>query len=182
MSQLLSRLLLAVVVIFATPFVFIMAFMISDDVIMFSVDEALIAADLVSGIFLIPLWILVWRRQVVWTRRRTLLTAAASIASSGPAALFSVLFVMPYDDEIGIVLGGACWLLLWLAGTAILWRETDLERAQRLGEIADEAVACPDCGYNMTGLHHARCPECGTQYTLDELFARSRENAGDIDT
>ncbi|MCH9033356.1 MAG: hypothetical protein IID42_02485 [Planctomycetes bacterium] len=30
---------------------------------------------------------------------------------------------------------------------------------------------CPKCGYDLKGLAMARCPECGTEFTLDELFA-----------
>jgi predicted Zn-ribbon and HTH transcriptional regulator len=37
-------------------------------------------------------------------------------------------------------------------------------------------MACPNCGYNLTGLREARCPECGSQFTLDELFARVTED------
>ena len=29
---------------------------------------------------------------------------------------------------------------------------------------------CPLCGYNLSGLKIARCPECGTEYTIDALF------------
>jgi putative transposase len=41
---------------------------------------------------------------------------------------------------------------------------------------------CPHCGYNMTGLHEARCPECGTQYTLNELFASLQGSAADLES
>ena len=34
-----------------------------------------------------------------------------------------------------------------------------------------KAITCPTCGYNLTGLTATRCPECGKQCTLDELFA-----------
>ena len=65
--------------------------------------------------------------------------------------------------------------------TVIIWRETALERAKRLGEVSESAFACPNCGYNMTGLRQARCPECGTQYSLDELFGMLRERAADLE-
>lgn len=34
------------------------------------------------------------------------------------------------------------------------------------------APACPACGYNLSGLTHCRCPECGQEYTLEELWRR----------
>jgi hypothetical protein len=33
----------------------------------------------------------------------------------------------------------------------------------------------------MTGLTQARCPECGTQYTLDELFLACRDETRDLE-
>jgi len=33
------------------------------------------------------------------------------------------------------------------------------------------AIACPSCGYNLTGLSEARCPEYGSRFTLDQLVA-----------
>src|SRR6185295_18227797 len=40
------------------------------------------------------------------------------------------------------------------------------------GAGADGAVSvhCPRCGYSMSGLDAAACPECGARYTLDELI------------
>jgi hypothetical protein len=32
-------------------------------------------------------------------------------------------------------------------------------------------VVCPLCGYNLTGLRQAACPECGDTFTLDQLAA-----------
>jgi DNA-directed RNA polymerase subunit RPC12/RpoP len=55
--------------------------------------------------------------------------------------------------------------------TVIAWRESPLERATRVGAAGGSSVACPTCGYNLTGLAEARCPECGGRFTLDELFA-----------
>ncbi len=33
------------------------------------------------------------------------------------------------------------------------------------------ALHCPGCNYSMVGLREARCPECGSVYTLEELVA-----------
>jgi rubrerythrin len=59
-----------------------------------------------------------------------------------------------------------------------IWRETAQERVARLKTAGVDTIVCSVCGYNMTGLKEARCPECGVQYTLDQLYASqpSRDN------
>ena len=56
-------------------------------------------------------------------------------------------------------------------------RETATERSERLRSLNKTAVACPKCGYNLTGLQGTRCPECGTLYTIDELLAEQPSRA-----
>jgi hypothetical protein len=50
---------------------------------------------------------------------------------------------------------------------------------------ADVTVHCPRCDYSMKGLTECRCPECGTQYSIDSLIhlqhARSRRGIGPVD-
>lgn len=50
-------------------------------------------------------------------------------------------------------------LLVWRRGYARGWRRSRGEPPQCLG-----------CGYNLSGLTHCRCPECGREHTLDELW------------
>ena len=38
-------------------------------------------------------------------------------------------------------------------------------------------VHCPSCGYSLIGLRNLRCPECGTEFTIDELI-RSQGYSG----
>ena len=74
----------------------------------------------------------------------------------------------------GLVLTGGLLASLAFFGVVPAWRQEP-----------KLVVWCPSCGYNMTGLHEARCPECGTKYTLDELFSATggpipREDQHDI--
>ena len=82
-----------------------------------------------------------------------------------------MLIVSPNDTDFASFVGSATAPLLWLVATTFLWRETAVERAQRLGATAECAITCPNCGYNLTGLTDTRCPECGARYTLNELLA-----------
>ncbi len=50
-------------------------------------------------------------------------------------------------------------LVIWRRGYAQGWRRSRGEPPQCLG-----------CGYNLSGLTHCRCPECGREHTLDELW------------
>lgn len=184
MSNLLARLLLALVLLVATPVVYVVTFLLGDQTRYLNDTAALFVADIVTGAGIVAAWIMIWRPQVVWTterRRRTGLVALVAIAPA-MAIGFLIVAVRRYDDEIAMVMGGLTWATCWLAGTILVWRETPHERSKRLGELSSSAIACPQCGYNMTGLHHARCPECGTQYTLDELFATLREKAADLES
>jgi len=75
------------------------------------------------------------------------------------------------------VLVGVGLLVLLVAGLAMfalfmLWRNGYVRgwRAAR-----EAAPACPKCGYNLSGLTHCRCPECGTEYKLDELWRAAQK-------
>ena len=66
-----------------------------------------------------------------------------------------------------------------LLATVLIWRETPHERVERLSQLGTAGVCCPICGYNLTGLSTAQCPECGAKFTLDQLMAtQPRERAG----
>ena len=67
-----------------------------------------------------------------------------------------------------------------LVGSALVWRETVAERRARLANHGVRAVACPSCGYNLTGLKSTTCPECGAAYTVDQLVAEIIESQRDV--
>ena len=54
-----------------------------------------------------------------------------------------------------------------LAALFLVWRNGYV-RGWRASRQA--APLCLHCGYNMSGLTHCRCPECGNEYRLDELW------------
>jgi hypothetical protein len=69
--------------------------------------------------------------------------------------------------------------IVWVLMTVVVWRETTAERTHRLAAAGADRIVCPMCGYAMTGLREARCPECGAAYTLEQLIATqpSRETS-----
>ena len=59
---------------------------------------------------------------------------------------------------------------------AVSWRRT----AHFLVDFGRHVIPCPRCGYNLTGLREAQCPECGADFTLDEIYgelANERDEA-----
>ncbi len=168
-----SRVVLALSVLVAVPLVYAEAVVISGRVLQTSGEGDLLFGTLVGAAFLVTAWVAVWQSSVKWTRHRVVATIITVGAAMIPAAAVYALHVATSSlpDEVGLVLAGVCWAAVWLGGTAFIWRETRAERVARLGRRVGPDLPCPKCGYNLRGLREARCPECGTQYTLDELLA-----------
>ncbi len=173
MSATLSRLILSMAVIASAPLVWVVAAIWLDRYA--SDSTAFLAADVVGAAYLFGTWTLVWAGHVDWTNHRRLMTVAAAGGSLIAGAVvygFTRVVLDTYGaDEVGLILGGMACGAVWLALTAIAWRETAAERAARLRRMGVGAVACPTCGYNLTGLSEARCPECGSRFTIDQLVA-----------
>lgn len=184
MPDLVARLLLVLTIILAVPFVYLTAFSVFAKSWFGANVNGILATDIMTAASFVPGWILIWHRRIRWTPKRWRLTCLALLWSLVPAFLLgmAIVAVTPYALEAAAALGGGIWWVAWMASTVLIWRETPLERAQRLGAISKQAIACPACGYNMTGLRQARCPECGTEYTLDELFGSLRGKADDLES
>ena len=181
MSHLLSRLLLAVVSIAAAPAAYFCVFIVVEHEWLNRDVLAFLATDVIIAVLFTICWIAIWAPQVTWTHTRRRLTACSLPASVVAASALGLALALLSDaDELGIIVGGMAWIVIWMAGTILIWRETGAERAARMRDIATGTVCCLRCGYNMTGLHEARCPECGTQYTLNELLAAAAESAHDL--
>ncbi|MFH0983146.1 MAG: hypothetical protein V2A79_16625 [Planctomycetota bacterium] len=181
MTALLSRLLLAMATVAGAPVVYLFAYLILENTWARRDVLALHAANIITGCLLVACWLSVWRAQVVWTPWRRALTALAVLWSIGLGTIVGLSMALWIrQDEVGVILGGTTWAVSWVASTAIIWRETPVERVARLRSLSGIVINCLRCGYNMTGLQQARCPECGTQYTLDQLFASVSERAGEL--
>ena len=44
--------------------------------------------------------------------------------------------------------------------------------------VTAEDVPCPSCGYNLRGLREARCPECGSSFTIEQLVGLTKHCTG----
>ncbi len=125
-------------------------------------------ANLVCGSVIVVWWWAVWRRAV----RMTAEQFRPSLALAAGYVLVAVLAVFPkYPgswEHLAITLP---MLLtgLWLVVTTWRWHPRTAESLRGLGDVK-EKLTCSACGYSLVGLREARCPECGRQSTLDELF------------
>jgi hypothetical protein len=120
--------------------------------------------------------VLLWRKSVSWSAARIVWLALLVLLAVLCAAAVSVGVGMLTGEHFAYFLASVLAPLVWLTGTVFVWRETRAERIHRL-EGAGPTVVCPQCGYNMTGLAEARCPECGNRYTLDQLIAEQPARA-----
>ncbi len=146
-------------------------------------EVALMYAGAVSCVLFALAWFLVWRKMVQWTAKRigwTFGVVMFSFVTAGLLCVFFELITRHWAEELGIFLGSLGWAMTWLIGTSIVWRENARERGERLRRLGIHAVACPDCGYNLTGLKEAKCPECGAVYTLDQLYASIAEQRAEL--
>jgi hypothetical protein len=61
---------------------------------------------------------------------------------------------------------GGILLLLWLPAL-----RTSFTRTRELFDLGGQInVRCPRCNYLLVGLKQLRCPECGLEFTIDELI------------
>lgn len=129
------------------------------------------ATFLCASVLAVTVWMLIWRGQVEWSRRVsawTMLLAAALIALTiGP---------MPwlwgqngYFSETCVTFPIIAWGV-WMAATVAMWPMKPSPQLQ-----ASRIPMCPACGYALVGLKHTRCPECGSEPTLDEIWKASHD-------
>jgi len=175
MSALVSRILLAILMLPVAVLVFILSIIITDRSLRggsYSDRVHVMAAItcVVTWVFVAGYWIALWKSVVRWSAERLSFTVFATIGSA-VGGLFVALLVNSIERGFGDIIGAIVAPLSWLIATTLLWRETPAERAERVRAVQKSAVVCPSCGYNLTGLKGTRCPECGTEYSLDEILA-----------
>jgi hypothetical protein len=130
-------------------------------------------------VFMAVYWFFLWRKSVKWTGERIGLTGGAVVLAVVGGAMVGGL-TGRMDESFGAFMASITAPMLWLVATVFIWRESGAERAARVvsAEGGRETVVCPTCGYNLTGLKEARCPECGAQFTLDQLLAAQPSRVG----
>jgi hypothetical protein len=180
MSQLIARLILAMLTLPLAGIVFVLGMLPLTQTPGAPPGLAIAAVWALTSIFVFVYWIVLWRRMVQWSRARIIKTYIAIAASCAVSiSLFviirAVVASIP-DGPIALLTGGLT-PLVFVTTTVFIWRETGEERQARIAARGFETVACLTCGYNLTGLCEARCPECGATFTLEALLAGQRDDA-----
>jgi len=145
---------------------FVMTFLIVDDVTSWGNWFVWVCANVMAATVLAAGWVWAWRRGVNWAaanRRETAMLCLGLVVISGISGLIEA--DIEWIDSLRINLPLLC-AGAFMGLTAWRWPAKGAAGAE-----SEVAPFCPACGYNMTGLQQARCPECGEAYTLDELFA-----------
>ncbi|MFQ5591291.1 MAG: hypothetical protein ACE5HE_09030 [Phycisphaerae bacterium] len=147
--------------------VFVIILIALDDLAGLSGSVGTASAYGLSSIVAAAVWITIWREYVVWSRRTEWLTiVGAALLLIGPSA--AQLAIKRADTFPEIALGALPVIGwgMWMAGTVSYWPMRPL-----VGDSTrDRFPRCLKCGYLLIGLRATRCPECGDEPTLDELW------------
>jgi hypothetical protein len=170
MSPLISRIMLTILLFPLAALFNFVVYMFIDHGNWSSTAEIWFASGLTCA-FIVAYWLLLWRSSVQWNRRRVRMTYVAGAAATVAGLGIGLALDAFQHDSTATYAGWTAIPLLWVTATIFIWRETPEERGLRLTAGVRDAVICPACGYNLTGLRDCRCPECGATFTLDELFA-----------
>ncbi len=153
--------------------VFLVFIVAMDDLTSLSEELGWAWAYGLSSIVAVVTWTVIWGRAVAWSGRvwaRTLIGAIVLLIIPSVAQVM----VVNRGDALALVLVGVLPVIgwgLWMAGTVNLW-----PMRVESGGFSDAPPQCISCGYLLIGLRGTRCPECGDEPTLDELW---RATAGD---
>lgn len=113
------------------------------------------------------MWI--WRGfgRRVQVLRATILTAAVVCIAGTVGVLTDYLWNTGEEYFIAsvVLLAGAAVVLIWTPVGVYFARGRSVMRGDGVVD-----VTCPSCGYLLVGLTELRCPECGTQFTIDSLI------------
>lgn len=72
--------------------------------------------------------------------------------------------------SLGVVLLVLLTLLVAILAVFLIWKD-----GYRRGWMSRpiHPPRCLKCGYNLSGLTHCRCPECGSEFRLEELWQKA---------
>ena len=182
MSNLLSRILLAIIMFPLATILYLIVFLPAGRAV--SDAMAFLLASVVVAGFVVLYWLGLWHKSVRWTSARVTTTFFSGLGCLIVGTIIGVLVAVTprpvANEDLAIFLAGLTTIVLWLAVSVLVWRETAAERAERIQASGGDVLFCPKCGYNMTGLYEARCPECGSRFTLDQLLANQRQQAMEV--
>jgi DNA-directed RNA polymerase subunit RPC12/RpoP len=190
MSRLVARILLSIFMFPLAGIFYILIIVVGIDVFRRQMSSRITetamftTAGLLTWIVVAAYWCLLWHASIEWNSRRitwTLMSAVGAMIAAGAVGGVIAASMSSSDASFGAFIGGVLAIVLWLIATVFIWRETAAERIKRVSASSANAIACPNCGYNMTGLGEARCPECGSKFTLDELVGSLPNRHPEID-
>jgi len=137
-------------------------------------QTVLMSCNVVCGAAIVMLWLAVWGPQVRWSGWLVGLSVlSVPAAALVPAAMLSGWSWLAggWDREMSPLFAGVLWQGWWILLISWLWRSSRLQDVRQAAAEKQLDVPCPGCGYDLTGLQHAECPECGTSFTLEQLIA-----------
>ena len=186
MSRLISRILLTILMFPLAGLVYtVMAFLGHEGFLrdLFPSGDHGMWVFVISGLatwcFIAVYWLALWFGSVHWNLARLGLIVLAVGATVMGGVLIGGAVSAGFDRRMGgfgAFVGSAAAPLLWLVATILIFRETPGERRARLDQ-SKQALLCPTCGYNLTGLTSTRCPECGATFTLEQLLLNQPSRA-----
>jgi len=145
-----------------------------------------VVAHVLTALLLVAAWVLIWLGQIRWTPARVWSVPIIVGLACVPAliAAFTLGKLIGYSDAhvLQTLMAGMIWAPCFVAGTAIAWRETAIDRAARLREMGAALLTCARCGYNLTGITSGQCPECGEGFAVSsahEIPSAPAAGAGD---
>lgn len=121
----------------------------------------------ITAIVAVSIWLLIWRGAVEWSSRVCIRAVLGAVVLIGiPIAAIPVFESILSGGwlEIAIYRFPVIGWGIWMAWTVRGW-------SVREGPVdAGSAPRCLSCGYLLIGLRSTRCPECGDEPTIDELW------------
>ncbi|MHC5110889.1 MAG: hypothetical protein ACYTHJ_13550 [Planctomycetota bacterium] len=125
---------------------------------------------IIASAFAVAGWHVIWYGAVKW--RREVMVHSILLTAFCLALPVTVVFVL----ESGGSLGGATEMItymtpvagwgIWMAATIKIWP---------LRSSLTQTPLCPECGYALIGLKSTKCPECGSEPTIDEVWAAGHD-------